>query len=150
MTTLLLALVLLTGAAAAYVRLAPNDPARWHADPATVAGRNTANSILVADGGDLPPLHLPLPADQVAARLDTVAAATSRTSPFAGEGLHRTWLTRTRLWGFPDFTSVRLIPAPDGGTFVTIFARARFGHSDLGVNRARVEDWLARLQSPSL
>jgi uncharacterized protein (DUF1499 family) len=26
-----------------------------------------------------------------------------------------------------------------------IFARSRFGDSDLGVNRARVEDWIARL-----
>jgi uncharacterized protein (DUF1499 family) len=28
---------------------------------------------------------------------------------------------------------------------VLIFARSRFGDSDLGVNRARVEDWSAKL-----
>ena len=55
-----------------------------------------------------------------------------------------TYVTRSALWGFPDYTSVKVVP--DGaGSVVTIFARARFGESDIGVNRARVERWLSQL-----
>ncbi|WP_101340390.1 DUF1499 domain-containing protein [Cereibacter azotoformans] len=147
MSYLLLALVVLAGGLMAYVRFAPNEPAAWHVDPTAVTARGADNSFLAAPGGDVEPLHLVLPPDQVAARLDTIAADWPRTRPIAGEGFHRTWITRTKWWGFPDFTSVRLVATEDGGTDVTLFARSRFGKSDLGVNRARGQEWLARLRS---
>ncbi|MCE6952847.1 DUF1499 domain-containing protein [Cereibacter sphaeroides] len=146
MTYVLLVLVVLVGGLMAYVRFAPNLPGDWHDDPLTVTERGADNSFLAAPGGDAPALHLTLPPDQVAARLDAIASATPRTELLAGEGFHKTWITRTKWWGFPDFTSVRLIAAEDGGTDVALFARSRFGKSDLGVNRARALDWLAQLQ----
>ena len=51
-----------------------------------------------------------------------------------------TYVTRSRLIGFPDYTTVE---AKDG--MVTVFARLRFGRSDLGVNRRRVEGWIKAL-----
>ena len=132
-------------AADAWVRLAPSDPAVWHVDPLTVAKPATPNAWLLREGdGDAPPLVLALPPDQAAARVAAVALATPRTQVLAGQGDWVTYVTRSALWGFPDFTSVRVVPA-DGGSQIVIFARSRFGKGDMGVNRARVEDWAARL-----
>jgi hypothetical protein len=133
------ALAVLAAALALFVRLAPNDPARWHVDPATTPDPRTPN-FARAD------VVLPGTPEEVAARLAQVAAADGAWV-LAGGGLHTTWISRTRLMGFPDFTSVRLEPA-EGGTRLIALARSRFGHSDLGVNRARLERWLAALTAP--
>ena len=129
---------------AAWVRLAPSDPAVWHVDPETVTDRGARNSYLLAAGGDAAPLEVPLPPDQVAARLEAIALSTPRTTRLAGQGDFVTYITRSAAFGFPDYTSLCILPTPTGSQ-VLIFARSRFGDSDLGVNRARVESWLARL-----
>ena len=129
---------------AAWVRLAPSDPAAWHVDPETVTDRGARNSYLLAAGGDAAPLEVPLPPDQVAARLEAIALSTPRTTRLAGQGDFVTYITRSAAFSFPDYTSVRILPTATGSQ-VLIFARSRFGDSDLGVNRARVESWLARL-----
>ncbi len=51
-----------------------------------------------------------------------------------------TYITRTAVIGFPDYTTVRL---RDGR--VEIYGRARYGLSDLGVNAARIDSWLEAL-----
>lgn len=122
---------------AAYVRLAPSDPARWHvavtADTPpgeVVAGEGSARLRLAGDGQAL------------LARLDAVALATPRTVRLAGtvaEG-RITWVTRSALWGFPDYTTAEV--QADG---LVIHARLRFGQSDIGVNAARLRAWKAEL-----
>lgn len=139
-----LALCLLIGVQS-LIRLAPSDPAVWHVDPALVVVPETPNHWLLRADGDAPPLLLPLPPDQAAARLEAVALATPRTERLAGQGAHVTYITRSRFWGFPDYTSVKIAAVPTGSALV-IFARARFGSSDLGVNRKRVEGWIAQLR----
>ncbi len=129
---------------AAWVRLAPSDPAVWHVDPEAVTDRGARNSYLVAVGGDAAPLELPLPPDQVAARLEAIALATPRTTRLAGQGDFVTYVTRSAAFGFPDYTSVRIRPTATG-SHVLIFARSRYGDGDLGVNRARVDAWSAQL-----
>lgn len=57
-----------------------------------------------------------------------------------------TYITRTAIMGFPDYTTVMIEPAGDGAALLA-FARARFGHSDLGNNRARLQAWIAALQA---
>lgn len=133
----LAALLLALAAAALWVRLAPTDPARWHGDPAL--GRDGPNSHVAR-------VSVPLPPAQALAALDAIALATPRTLRLAGspEEGRITWITRSALWGFPDFTTAAALPVGQGSALV-IFARARFGASDLGVNAARVQDWLARL-----
>lgn len=134
------------GAVAVWVRLAPSDSARWHVDPLSVTARGARNSFLLRDGAgaDGPARHLDQPPAEVAARLAAIAKATPRTRLLAGQGDFVTYVTRSALWGFPDYTSIRISP-DGGGSSIAIFARARFGDSDLGVNRARVEDWLDQL-----
>lgn len=144
-------LILLAVAAAGllYIRLAPSDPARWHTDPlaAPVPGMN---GWLLRDGdGSAPaPVFAATPAEVLAA-LDAVAMDTPRTVRLAGsaEEGRITWVTRSRLVGFPDYTTATAV-AGEGGTRLVIFARQRFGSGDWGVNRARVEAWLGRLDLP--
>jgi uncharacterized protein (DUF1499 family) len=87
---------------------------------------------------------LQMPAADAAARLATIANATPRTELLAGQGLHTTWVTRSAMIGYPDYTSVMITPTATGST-IAIYARSRFGQSDFGVNRARVESWLKQL-----
>ncbi len=146
MTNLLIVVALLLIGTLTYVRLSPNDAAAAHVDPTTVANPATPNFWRLADGGSGPAVVVPLAPDVVAARLTAIATATPRTTLLAGADLHTTWVTRSALMGYPDFTTVLIAPAGTGST-VSIFARSRFGQSDMGVNRARVEDWVARLSS---
>ena len=127
------------------VRFAPSDPARWHVDPTRVADRNRRNSVLMGPGGDAPALHVALTPEMAAARLEAIILATPRTSRLAGQGDFVTYITRSAIMGFPDFTSVKVTPAA-GGADIAIFARSRFGRSDFGVNSARVGAWIAQLR----
>jgi uncharacterized protein (DUF1499 family) len=124
----------------AYIRLAPSAATTWHVDPTTVTAPAKPNHWLVA----APSVALSLSADDAAAKLAAIATATPRTVLLAGEGLHTTWITRSAVMGYPDYTSVMITPTATGSE-ITIYARARFGQSDFGVNRARVESWLKQL-----
>ena len=109
----------------AYVRLAPSDPARWHVDP-----------TLAVDPGNRGVLRR----DPVAiADFDRIARAWPRVEVLAGsvaEG-HITYVVRSRVFGFPDYIS-----AKQEGEDLAILSRLRFGGSDLGVNRSRLDQWL--------
>ncbi|WP_210877590.1 DUF1499 domain-containing protein [Roseovarius autotrophicus] len=125
------ALALLIGAVAlvVFIRLAPSDPLRWHQMPGAITNRDLEGGAMRRVTGDL-------------VALDAIARATPHTRVLAGsvsEGMI-TYVTRSRLMGFPDYTTVR-----QAGDTLEIFARLRFGRSDLGVNAARVDGWLVRL-----
>ena len=143
------ALILLLGLVAlgiAWVRIAPSDPVRWHVDP-TEALPGEGRFVVRPEGGDraFGPVDTP-PADLLT-RFDRIASETPRTVRLAGspETGRITYVTRSRVIGFPDYTTVAAWTGPDGKTRLAVFARLRFGRSDLGVNRARVEGWLAAL-----
>ncbi|MBE0412860.1 DUF1499 domain-containing protein [Yoonia sp.] len=130
-------LILLIVAGMAYVRLAPMDPARVHQASAPQPPGDYA-----ATGGFTAVRTIIAPAAQVLATLEQRALATPRTRVVAGrvdQGMI-TFVTRSRIMGFPDYTTVQV----DGDT-LTIHGRLRFGQSDLGVNRARVQGWLDAL-----
>lgn len=124
-------------AAVTYVRLAPTDVARWHQlDQIAVPGDQ------LAPGGFTAARRVTADPAQVLAALDAIALATPRTRPIAGsvaEGMV-TYQTRSLIWGFPDHTTVAV-----QGDLLVIHARLTFGQSDMGVNRARVRDWLDQL-----
>jgi uncharacterized protein (DUF1499 family) len=127
----------------AYIRLAPSD-ASWHVDPTTVTAPAKPNHWLVARGGDAPAVALTMTPDEAATKIAAIAMATPRTELLAGQGLQTTWITRSAVMGFPDYTSVMITPTATGSE-IAIYARSRFGASDFGVNRARVESWLKQL-----
>lgn len=139
----LLALVVV--AAGAWVRLAPTDPAVWHVDPVTEAAADGA--IRGGLGDARVALVLPGTPEQVLSRLDAIALATPRAVRLAGSAAEGriTWVTRSALWGFPDYTTAAARVEGEG-TRLDLFGRLRFGASDFGVNAARLADWVARLK----
>ena len=119
---------------ALWVRLAPSDPGRWHVPPPEARGSFRWGVVEELAGGQ--------------ARFDRLAdiiAASARTRLLAGskaEG-RMTFVSRSALWGFPDYTT---ISRAGNGARIIVHARLRFGGSDLGVNRARVEGWIEALE----
>lgn len=129
---LILILTLLIGLAL-YVRLAPSDPMRWHVMPADVEDKDLeggAMRVLDAEDADF-------------ARLHDLALATPRTRVLSGslEDGMITYVTRSAVFRFPDYTTIRF----DEGR-LQLFARLRFGKSDLGVNAARLDGWINALR----
>lgn len=127
---LIAGLIVLVGA---YIRLAPSDPAIWHNAPVGDANRDLRGGVVrVLETG---PDGL--------TQLNEIAASAPRTKVLAGsvdEGMV-TYITRTKVIGFPDYTT-----AQQNGDTLRIYGRLRFGRSDFGVNRNRVDGWLARMQ----
>lgn len=124
--------ILLVLAAMAYVRLSPNDPARWHLPVRGDQDKRYENGALRVLPGTA----------QDFARLHQVASGWPRTRVLAGsvaEG-RVTYVTRSAVWGFPDFTTMEW----RDGT-IALYARARFGRSDLGVNAKRLQGWIDAL-----
>jgi uncharacterized protein (DUF1499 family) len=136
----------------AYIRYAPIYPQQWHVDPAQVERTGKPNDYLVAEGGNEPPVVLQADQATVAAALDAVVSAEPSTSILAGSAAEGfvTYVQRSRLMGFPDMVSVTLTPVETDAqpaTEIRLYARARDGHSDLGVNAERVSRWLSALDA---
>lgn len=132
---------------ALWVRHAPTQPARWHTDPAD-APTGRMGGFTLRPGGDAEGPVLSLDAQSLLTRLDAIARATPRTRLIAGsvEEGRLTYETRSKFWGFPDYTTIAAAKVP-GGVTPLINARLRFGKGDMGVNRARVQDWLSKLDA---
>lgn len=129
----LFSLLLIVLGGLAWIRLAPSDPGVWHVDPQVTADQDLATGV-----------RRRIPADENEFdRLHAIILETPRTEVLAGrpgDG-QVTYVTRSKWMGFPDYTTVRR-----NGPVLELWARSRFGQSDLGVNRARVETWLNRLR----
>ncbi|PWK58070.1 DUF1499 domain-containing protein [Roseicyclus mahoneyensis] len=126
--------------AAVYFRTVAMPAEVWHVDPGSVTPPASPNFELRR--GEGAPVF-DATADVMAARIDAIA--TAEGAAMIGGDLatgQMTYVARSRIMGFPDAVSVRLVPVA-GGTRVEIFSRARFGYSDMGVNAARVARWIA-------
>lgn len=142
-----IAFAIVATAAVLYVRTAPSDPTAWHVDPMAAERTGRPNDFLVRPpgffGADMESRIYPLAIGTLSRAFDAVAASEPRVSRLAGnpdEGFV-TYVARSRLIGFPDYVSVRVVPAGDG-VALAIWSRARFGYGDGGVNQARVERWI--------
>lgn len=125
-----LAVIVAAVALLAFIRLAPSEQVRWHQMPGTITNRDLEGGAMRRAMGDL-------------AALDSIIRATPRTRVLAGsvgDGMV-TYVTRSRVMGFPDYTTVR-----QADEALEIYGRLRFGRSDLGVNAARIDGWLERLR----
>lgn len=120
---IIIALVIL---AVAYVRLAPVDEDKVHV-PVSASededGKGHCIRVTLAFPGLLK-------------RIDETMRALPRTTVVAGSLSEQriTYMTRSKVVGFPDFTTVQEV---DGQ--IRLYARLRFGRSDMGVNRARLK-----------
>lgn len=57
------------------------------------------------------------------------------------------YVQRSRLMHFPDLITVRFIAVDDAHATLAIYSRSVYGKGDFGVNRARIDDWLAKLKA---
>jgi len=128
-----------------YIRVAPHDTAGLHVPPPIGAAPDVP--VIKNNGGLFQQFFQDAPAPTLET-LNSVILRTPRTRVLAGsvkEGMI-TYVTRSRIFGFPDYTTVRA--EPDGqGSRVTIYARLRFGRSDFGVNSARARGWLGAVKA---
>ena len=110
----------------AFIRLAPTDPARWHLPIAETNDQTMAGGAIRVVEAD----------PEALVRVDTAMRALPRTDVLAGsvDERHITYVTRTKWIGFPDYTTVEY-----SDDMLKLHARLRFGRSDLGVNRKRLE-----------
>jgi uncharacterized protein (DUF1499 family) len=146
----------------AVISLSGHDPARWHIDPASLTLRGSPNEFLAAVPGAtkaVPHARAPVYSESpraLLARFDAIALAQSRTKRIAGDpdSLMITYVQRSRIIGFPDYITVKAIAPeasqetglPEGGAGLIVYSRSRYGQGDFGVNRSRVEAWLAALE----
>lgn len=116
-----------------YVRFSFGDPARWHVPIAAMTSQNMVGGAIRVTA--VPPDAL--------ARVDVAARQMPRTRAIAGsaEAGRITYVTRSKWIGFPDYTTIEY---NDG--LLKMHARLRFGRSDFGVNRERLERLLVAIQ----
>lgn len=55
------------------------------------------------------------------------------------------FVQRTALLRFPDTITMRFVDLGDGRSSPAVYSRSKFGYSDLGANKRRVEAWLAAI-----
>ncbi|WP_299928241.1 DUF1499 domain-containing protein [uncultured Pelagimonas sp.] len=113
-----------------WIRFAPSEVADWHVDPQVSADQDLTDGVrrrVPAGEGGFERLH-------------KLIMATPRTVLLAGgpEDGHATYITRSLGFGFPDYTTVQA-----NGDVLEVWGRLRFGRSDMGVNKTRVDGWLA-------
>lgn len=129
----------------------PSSPA----DPATVSRTGRPNDYLVCPPGvcaalpDRASRTYRVPAERLAEAWTAVVAAAPRTRPVAADpaaGLYA-FEQRSALFGFRDTILVRFIPLAADRSTLAVYSRSEVGYWDLGVNRRRVEAWLAALDA---
>ena len=116
-----------------FVRLAPSDPLDWNTQPEFTEDKEFRGGVfrVVRTGPD------------GLERFHRIASHAPRTSVLAGgpdDGMV-TYITRTQVLGFPDYTT-----AAQDGDLLKVYARLRFGRSDLGANKERINGWLAEME----
>lgn len=124
-------------------------------DPLTLERTGRPNDFLVCPEGrcaaarDRTAPQLDLPPGQQLQLWQEVVGTSPRTQILATdtEALLMHAEQRSRLLRFVDTIVVRVLPLPDGRSSFAAYSRAELGYSDMGVNRARLEDWIARLQA---
>ncbi|MEM8698105.1 MAG: DUF1499 domain-containing protein [Pseudomonadota bacterium] len=142
--------VLVSACGMVWINGAKMDAAVWHIDPATVERTGRPNDYLVAPEGvtaaapDRVADVFEEAPDTLLARFADIAMAEPRVTEIGGGAVFRTFVQRSKLVGFPDFLTVKSVPVA-GGASLVVYSRSQYGYSDLGVNKARVEDWLSKL-----
>lgn len=136
------------------IRRAGIDAQKWHVDPTSAAPTGNPNWYRVtpdAAPADRDPERdasspvFEVPVAELAAAFDAVALADDRVEVVAGSAADGfvTYVQRSAVFAFPDFVSVTFSDVATGGSSLAVFSRAQYGKSDLGVNKKRVERWVA-------
>ncbi|MDF2973936.1 MAG: hypothetical protein K0R61_4386, partial [Microvirga sp.] len=119
---------------------------------ATLRRRTTPNDALICSA-DICPQANPdaeSPVFPVAsARLRSLVTEVALAEP--GTRLHDKgqeqdrYLVRTRFMRFPDTVVVQVFDRGEDASTLALYSRSQVGRSDFGVNRRRIERWVARI-----
>ena len=121
----------------------------------TLQRRSTPNDALAcppalcsARSDMTPPLYR-VSVQQLQTAFATMIASEPRVVRVASDDATMTgrYVQRTKWLGFPDTIAVRFLDGRDTTSTLALYSRSQFGESDLGVNRARIERWLAKLST---
>lgn len=96
---------------------------------------------------DAAPPEFDLPAQTLRDRLLGIALAEPLTERVAADdqALQYDISQKTSLMRYTDMATVRIIPLGENRSTLAIYSRSWYGRKDFGVNRTRVERWLAAL-----
>ena len=77
-----------------------------------------------------------------------IVAAEPGVVEVAADGQRRrsVYIAHSAMFGFPDIVTVEFVALDPFRSGIALYSRSRYGRSDFGANRRRVEGWLARLQ----
>ena len=158
---LVLLLVLLVIGYGAYTMLSPNqdisgeEMGTVQIDFKTLKLKSRLNKYLVLPkgyaGGDKPDAASPvftITAAALANRAQDLWLKQERTEQVRDidSKLQFELVQRSAVFRFPDFVVVQAIDLGGGKASLAIYSRSKYGRSDFGVNKARVQAWLALLK----
>jgi uncharacterized protein (DUF1499 family) len=119
----------------------------------TLERRSTPNDALACPPGickaqsDLTPPEYETSAKSLRYWFGKAIAAEPRLTAIVSDDAALTdrYIQRSALMRYPDTIVVQFFDRPGGRSTLALYSRSQLGSSDLGVNRARLERWLAKL-----
>jgi uncharacterized protein (DUF1499 family) len=126
-------------------------------DWATLTRQGRRNDALVCPSGHCPNAMpdqeakiYAMPPDQLLARVTDIVRAESNTRALDSASGRARFIQYTRLMRFPDTIDVEALSAANGQSTLAIYSRSLVGRKDFGVNGARVERWLTKLDTAAI
>ena len=91
----------------------------------------------------------PVSAQHLFATVIAVASGEPRTFLAAAypPALQAHFVARSAVFNFPDLIAVQVLAAGPGQSALVLYSRSVYGYADFGVNRRRVDAWLAGVQT---
>ncbi|MBD2746576.1 DUF1499 domain-containing protein [Microvirga sp. BT688] len=121
-------------------------------DFATLKRRTNPNDALICSAdvcpqaqADAQPPVFPVPAARLRSIVSEVALAEPGTSLLDRGPQQDRYLVRTRLMRFPDTVVMQVFDRGEDASTLAVYSRSQIGRSDFGVNRRRLERWVARV-----
>lgn len=124
------------------LRLTPVDVDDFHIDPSEPEKRISKFRLI---GREAP--RYPASADQALEAFAKIATGDFNVQRVRGnvdEGM-MTFMARSHVFGFRDFITVKSVDEPEGAK-LSIYARPRANVYDWGVNKKRLDRWMAKLE----
>jgi uncharacterized protein (DUF1499 family) len=122
-------------------------------DVAHIVRSSSPNTALAAPKGFDPPPDIitaryRISGDGLFALVQDIAGGQPRTyqAAFYPGQLQVHYVARSAWFNFPDLIMVQVQRESPDSSGLILYSRSVYGQSDLGVNRKRVETWLAALQ----
>jgi uncharacterized protein (DUF1499 family) len=119
---------------------------------ATLRPRATPNAALICPRdicpqaqADAEPPVFPVPSARLRSLVSEVALSEPGTSLLDRGPQQDRYLVRTRFMRFPDTVVVQVFDRGQDASTLALYSRSQVGRSDFGVNRRRIERWMARI-----